>query len=112
MADNFSYSKFLDVSPKPYSAYTSKVITVSGSTTDHSLKDNTELFSSLASPYEIRIKDITQDISIKFNSDSNDSIPILADNEFDTEGLIVTDIFVTVSGGSDASLNIIAFGWK
>jgi hypothetical protein len=98
--------------PRPYSAYASRVITVSGSTTDYSLKDNTTLFDTLSTPVEVIMQNGNQNISFKFNSAANNTFPLSANGEFGVQNFLVTDIFVTVSGSSTASINIFTLGWK
>ena len=96
---------------KPYNGYASVEVTVSGSAVDYSLS-HTALFTKLDSANETLIRNGSEPVSIKFNSVSNDSISLVANDFFQVAGLIVTDIFVTVSGGSPALLNVFTLGWK
>ena len=97
---------------KPYNAYASADITVSGSTVNHSLAHYTTLFTKLDSANETLIRNGAEPISVKFNSVSNDAISLVANDFFQVAGLIVTDIYVTVSGGTAAPVSIFTLGWK
>lgn len=65
------------------------------------------LFSLFKRAHRVFIKS-DQDISVKFNSDSNDAIPILTleGGQFVEEGLEVESIFLTGPNGAIVSFNI------
>lgn len=106
------YSKFTDMSPKPFVGYACKDITVSGGVSDYSLKTNTTLFDTVTGPVQLLIRNGSQNIAFKFNSSSNDSIPLASNSDWGVDGLAITDIFVTVSGVSSASFNVYTQGWR
>ena len=109
---NYGYGKYPDKSPKPFSGYACKDITVSGGAVDYSLKDNSTLFNTVTGPIQTWVRNGESDISFKFNSVDNDSIPLLANSDWWVDGFVVTDILVTVSGVSDATMNVYTLGWR
>jgi hypothetical protein len=106
----FNYSHRNIVSDKPYSAYASVVLTISGAASDYSVQDNSTLFSKLTVAHELLIKDGDSDFTIKFNQASNDSIPIVKAGQISIEGYSITDIFITASG--NLTVNLVTLGWK
>jgi hypothetical protein len=111
MSDNFSYNTRKGWYPKPYTAYSSIDITVSGSTNDHNIRDNTIFFSKLQSPNEVLIRNGSEPISVKFNSVDNDIVNLVAYDFFQVAGLTIHNIYITVSGSTDATFNMFTLGW-
>jgi hypothetical protein len=109
---NFNFSTRNSEFPKAYSAYASQTVTVSGSATDYSLKDNTTLFDVVSMPVEVLIRNGSSNISFKYNSINNDTILLYANCDYGTQSFRVTDILVTVSGSNPASMDISTLGWK
>jgi hypothetical protein len=109
---NFDYSGKKSDGSKPFSSYACKDITVSGGESDYSLKENTDLFNAVTSPLQFLIRNGSEDISIRLNTIGSDSIPISGAAEFGLDSIIVTDMFVTVSGVSNATFNVITLGWQ
>jgi hypothetical protein len=107
--NNYNYNRNPYAWPKPYHGYESKDVTVSGAT-DYSLKTNTELFSFISSPLDLTIKNGSASIGIRLGDVDADSIPLAANAEFRSTGLLVGDIFVTASGS--ASFHVTFFGWR
>jgi hypothetical protein len=107
-----NYGRSPDLSPKPFSGYSCKDIVVSGGLTNYSLKEHTDLFDTVTGPIQILIRNGAESITVRFNSVDNDPIPLLGDVDWGVDGLIVMDIFVTVSGSSDATMNIYTQGWR
>ena len=108
--NNFSYQTKKQDYPKPYTAYSSGVYTISGTVYDYSIKDNTSFFSNLSSPYEVLLRNGAGDLIVKFNSDLNDPIKLSAYDFFSVTGLTVKYIFVTSSGVA-SDLSIFSMGW-
>jgi hypothetical protein len=106
---DYDYNVRKKVSDRPYGAYACNTITVSG-VSDYSLKDNTTLFDILRHPVEVVIRNGSQDIAVKFNSNTNSSVPIYADTDFGVSSLVVSDLFVTVSGS--VTVTIFTLGWS
>jgi hypothetical protein len=108
--NNYGYGKSPDLSPKSFSGYACKEITVTSGVVDYSLKTYTELFSVVSSPIQTLIRNGSSGIRFKFNSSSNDSIPLAANADWGIEGYIITDILVTTSGA--ASFDVFTLGWR
>jgi hypothetical protein len=111
MADNYGYGVRTAerYGAKPFAGYASKDITVSGSVTDYSLKDNTTLFDHVSNPVIVTITNGSAAISVKFNETTNDSVNIAANAEKKFEYLTVSDIFVTATS---ASFKVFTLGWR
>jgi hypothetical protein len=110
--DNYDYSGRSSGLPKPFKAYASGEITVSGIQADYSLKDNSTLFDTVVSPVEILIRNGSSAVTVKFNDSANDSIPISGDDAFGVQNLIVTDILVTTTVSGLTSLSVYTQGWR
>lgn len=109
---DFDYSIRTHKPNNPYFSYACQDVTVSGETIDYSIKENTTLFSVLTSPREVLIRNGSENIALRLNSVSHDEIPLSANAVFGPSPLILTDIYITVSGSADATLNIFTQGWK
>jgi len=106
---NEKYSTRTTWYPKPYTAYSHRTVTVSGSSVDYDVSDS-GLFNKLEFAYEILIRNGAGDISVKFNSVDNDPVPILANDNFGVSGYLISSIYVTASGGGD--VEVYTMGWK
>ena len=106
---NYDYSTRKAYTNKPYEAYGACTITVSG-VSDYSVKDNTSLFDVLTYPVELVVRNGSQDITVKFNSNTNDSVPVYADTDWGVSSFAVSDLFVTVSGS--CTITIFTLGWS
>lgn len=85
-------------SPMISEFYNSETLTVPVSQTNWDVRDNaTTLFTDVSVAHRIYLKTNT-DITIRFNSTSNDAIPLGVDKMFDDDSLLVRDIFITTTG--------------
>jgi hypothetical protein len=103
------YSKKNIWYPKPYTAYAHRTVTVSGSSVDYDASES-GLFDKLEFAYEALIRNGSSAISVKFNSVDSDPVPIAANDNFGVSGYLISNIYVTASGGGD--VEVYMMGWK
>lgn len=96
--------------PKPYSLYESKVVTISGGSSDYDLKTEESLFSNVYFCSDLTMIVGSGDVSVKLNDTSNDAITITANSTFNLSNFQVDDLYVTAAG--DTSINILMLGYR
>ena len=97
--------------PKPYTAYSSVDVTVSGNSSNYDIAANTTLFSKISNAQEVLFRVYDNDISIKLNAATNDPISVEAGAWFTLQNLLVNNIYVTTASGS-ALVKIMSLGWS
>jgi len=109
---NYDYGGRKAEGAKPFSGYACKYVTISGTSSDYSLRDNTTLFDIISNPVQVLIRNGSQNIMVKFNNLECDLVRISANADFGVDSFVINDIYVTVSGVSDASMDIFTLGWN
>jgi hypothetical protein len=98
-------------STKLYQAYASATLTVSGSVVDYNVKDNSSLFTRVSVPTGVKLRNGSSPLTIKFNASTNDPVRLAADEDFEFNGLVVTNMYVTNSGVSATTVDVFTTGW-
>ena len=92
--------------------YAATTVTISGIVNNYSLKNNTSLFSVVRTPNEFSIRNRSEDISIKLNDTSFDTIYISELEDFGLQNIIVTDIFISTVASGVSIFDVVTLGWK
>ena len=101
--------RYLDVSQigSSFSSYEALSFTIVGAESDYNVKAEESMFSTVTTATKVSIyTDIAS--SIKLNSDTNDSIGLLAGEEITLSGYPITNIFIDTT--ADTDVRVILFG--
>ena len=81
--------------------YNSETLTVPASQTDWNVREEASKLFTVVSTVAHRVYINTNaDINVKFNSTSNDTIPIESNKFFDDDALLVRDIYITTTSAA------------
>lgn len=98
--------------PKPYMSYAYTRITVSGGTSDISLKDETDLFENIHIANEILISVSGGNVWFKINKQENDAVLLENYWTWNITNMSIQDIYFTNYSAVDIELGIFTLGWQ
>lgn len=93
-ATYYSYNSQNQGYPKSFTAYGACDCTVSG-VTNYDVLANTSLFSNITNGNELVVRVYGGNVSIKFNSDTNDVITMSDGESFTFQNLLINNIYIT-----------------
>lgn len=86
-------------------AYESKEFSVPNSTTDYNVKTQQSAFSKFKHAQHVILR-TDAPITVKFNKTTEDGITLDTDERLVTDGVLITNIFITAAAG-DAAVKIL-----